>query len=465
MKRNLLEVKSGILAVCLASLFWISVASPLTLTNDSFLTLDQVFTSKFDDFNTVSFTLYVKLLSFDWHFPLFLALAQSALVIITLVLVMQFIFESKKLNLNSILIIAAILEFLPFFGAMGVTLWKDIPYSTLTTVGLILIFKIQDSINLTNFVVGFLCLGLGTSFRHDGWPTLILFILFLIIFLVLKKWYSKFAAVKIKSSLVYTLLIITLFTISLSTILVYITNAKRVDPWWSSASFIGDVAYVSTTQSSTLPDFINRQVASFATNDSRTGAAHCQSIADMVYSPGFDANNANLFRNTILTEYPKLLFGNAAIPLAKAHYCRTKSFILWPFSSGPSYEYWVVYGVPNTTYNTRHLQSHYLNLYLTSKAHSYIDLSNKLAGKLLWPGFLLSLTIIFFLSGSVFLGRFSNRIFLLLLFVVARHVVLVLFGIAQDFRYALVTYLICIPINIVLLKDFVTSLRKRRRIL
>jgi hypothetical protein len=452
----------GLVALFLVVIFWVVAASPLILTNDSFLTLDQVYSGKYDNFPTVAYTLYVKLLSINWHFPWLLAVLQSLLVVAALLKVLTFIDKNHSLSTNSKLILVSLLQIFPFFGGFGVTLWKDIPYASLTVIGVILLF---ESANLTGLKFKFFAVGiliLGSSFRHDGWPSLFIFLVLIIAKVSLFK-YLKFgnSFKKNKLRLIGLLFISISFTIVLGNILVTLTNAKKIDSWWNVAPLVADLAYVSTTQPEKLPPEVNSQIASFTEGSSKIGAAVCQSVSNMVYSEGFKAPTLNLLSNKIWSEFPRLLLSKAGPALVKAHLCRSKAFIPFPLSFGPSYVYWVTSGIPMTEYNHHHLQVRYYFNRFSTKVNSFVTYSNMWFGKLIWPGALLSLTYFLFLLNVVIRQKTSTRIAFLLLFVSARQIGLIIFGIAQDFRYAFTTYLICIPILLYLGSEKWFSLKEK----
>jgi len=446
--------KLGLSALFISIIFWVVSASPLVLTNDSFLTLDQIFSSKYDDFPTVSYTIYVKLFSANWNFPWLLAILQSIMLVATLFMVLTFIDINQSLTTNSKLLLVSLLEIFPFYGGLGVTLWKDIPFGSFSVIGIILLLKSIGHQQLKFKLLGITFLIVGSSFRHDGWPTLlILLILFLGKTLVSRLINHGTFSMKNEPQIIGMLSISILVTILLGNVLIFLTGATKSDPWWNVASLVGDVAYVSTTQPELLPNKINAQVTSFTSGSSKIGAAQCQSMANMVYSEGFNLSAVNVASNKILNDYPKIIFSKAGLALVKAHLCRTQAFIPWPLSSGPSYVYWVTSGVPMTPYNHHNLQVSYYSNKLSNATNKYITYSNTWAGRLIWPGAILSVTYFMFFFLVLMSRKINQPITFLLAFVTARHVGLIIFGIAQDFRYAFITYLICIPIILFLIID------------
>ena len=164
--------------VCINSLImfvWWIIFYPGFFSRDSFGVIDMVKQGPITSDWTAIWPLMVKLITFNGSHPVFATLIFSQIFSISLTLFANEISRETKQFSASIILSAT-----PVVGAMGVTLWHDIPM----TSGFFLIltginrFRIGNRYSKTIITLGVFFLG----FRFNGVPTFILAVLIFLVF-------------------------------------------------------------------------------------------------------------------------------------------------------------------------------------------------------------------------------------------------------------------------------------------
>ncbi|MCP8970634.1 DUF6020 family protein [Ectobacillus ponti] len=150
---------------------------PAIMSYDSLIQWGQIQSGMFDDSHPAVHTWFMAALTFVWNSP--------AIVAITQILIMSLVFgygaysfERWGAPLWLIILSLLILWANPVQGFFGITLWKDIMYSTMLfwfTIQLLhIIFSKGDWLKHPGHFLCFLLSGAGIMFfRHNGFPVLI----------------------------------------------------------------------------------------------------------------------------------------------------------------------------------------------------------------------------------------------------------------------------------------------------
>ena len=431
-------------------LTWWLAEWPAVMTNDSLITWSQVKSGSYEQFHTVSYTVFVWLFSLGGHQLSLVALSQSCILFYSVYRLVLFCNSrmSKELALTS----AACLYWLPYLGGMGNTLWKDVPFTSVTIIGLIQIFTLNLR-PLNKRIIPICILSIGLSFRHDG----ILFAAIIgisllcvdIVNLIGKK-NSRHDFFSRSRFTFLAIVISILFTQSLN----FLTSATPPDRFFQKIPLIGDIAFVTQAYPDKTPESVRTDVRQIASGDSWIAARQCSNLAGLLYSPGFSKEGTNNYSDQALWDLKLMLEAGLWRELLSAHLCRARSFIPPPFSAGPSYSYWTASEIAQTEYNRYNLQSNPPYPQLSTLIENWRLHWEKNSAHVAWPGllFTLSLMLVFF---NIFISREnSTKLLYLILIMSSRLLGLIFFTVAQDFRYAFVVHIIFL----VLLTKTITNL-------
>lgn len=182
-------------------LAWL-VFFPGFFSGDSFGAVDMAKTGEFTTGATASWALFVRIFSFFGNAIGLLTLFSGLLLVFAVTQFAYAVFSKKNAALTSF-----IMSLTPLIWGMGITLWRDIPF----TSGLLLLISFLIKIQLNQRTTGFdiasnLVLGsVLISFRPNGLPVFIIFSVLLIIF-TYKKIFLKFLLIAISISSLTTLL-------------------------------------------------------------------------------------------------------------------------------------------------------------------------------------------------------------------------------------------------------------------
>jgi hypothetical protein len=419
-------------------LTWWLAEWPAVMTNDSLLTWSQVKSGNYEQFHTVSYTVFVWFFSFGGHQLSLVALIQSCLLFYSVYRIL--LFCNSRISKDLALLCTACLYWLPYLGGMGNTLWKDVPFTSITMIGLIQVFSLHLK-PLKERIVPIGILSLGLSFRHDG----ILFGGFIavallcggVLLLIYKnmRYHDFFSRSKI-------VLLATAGSIILAQGLNLATSATPSDPFFQKIPLIGDIAYVSQTHPDKTPESVKRDVLQIASGDAWAAARQCSNLAGLLFSAGFSEEGANNYSKQALSDLNLLLNAGLWRELLNAHICRAMSFIPPPLSAGPSYSYWTATGIAQTEYNQYNLVSNPPFPKLSIFIENWRLQWEKYSALIAWPGFLFLLSVVLVFLNHLISRGDSSKLFYLIIILGSRLFGLVFFTVAQDFRYALVVHLV-----------------------
>ena len=225
---------------------------------------------------------------------------------------------------------------------------------------------------------------------------------------------------------------------------------------------MADLAYLASRTPNDASS-IHETVALYSSGESLARSADCTNVNGLIFSSGFNQLELDGKIDQIIREYVKLIKSDPRLIL-RLHLCRAQAFIPPPFSTGPSYYYWtqMIIIQPND-FNLipnppiKKVRDVGLNLW------SFWDSNLK---TLLWPGLITLVSSLIFLVN--FIGRSNHNkeswMFWFLTMWAALFSVIP-WSNAQDFRYALLSYLVAqIIILIALVESSILFKRKFKKI-
>lgn len=408
------------LLLVLVNVFWLISSWPMSMSPDSLDVWEQVKNGVYRNDHPVTYTIFVKIFSLGGNF---LPLVSAVQLILLSAGILFACFTILK-NFPVSMFITSIIMLAPTAGALATTLWKDVPFTSLILIGSSLVVK--------NFnFLGVIFLSIGASFRHNGWLLLLTIAILIALLLIFR------------NNLLKRYLWI-LITASTASFLIIIMSAKLMDAkpastWLTWSPALADLAYIASRTPNDASE-IHETVALFSTGDSLTRSADCTNINGMVFSDGFKKNNLDKHLGKILQEFLTLVRSNPQLIL-RLHLCRAQAFIPPPISSGPSYFYWtqMIIIEPNDFKLTPNPPIPFIRE-LGLKIWGLWDSDLKL---LLWPGLVTLISSFAFLINIK--SRLKQRGEIWTFWIIAMWGALfsiIPWSAAQDFRYALFSYLI-----------------------
>lgn len=453
--------KKEILYIVAPISFWFISMFPAVLTPDSFSVIQDVRSGEFSSFHTLSYLLFVRVISLGGTAIFLVALIQLILNYFTLYLFVRLLFQSVLSKIRIIFLTSA-LFFTPFFGPISATVWKDNPFNSLTLIGLILLLENFYGHNRQfgdrrNFVaIG--TLALGSTFRHDGPWTLLLFgIVMLFVSCIRIKQKSRRARL-IAGSIILAF-ISSLFISAISSSVV---NSKPVPKYLRTVSFLLDLVYVNSNYPGMLKPEIKLVLDEISSGPSLAGAKSCSNTYNF-WNSGFNQKAADKYVYEIPKYWLRSMDSNARDTILKARFCRTSSITLWPISRVPEFGYWPTVGISPNSENFSHPVWVY-PFYLAGYVWSYLWSIN---GNLIaWPGLhlLLTMLILLRLRNKHAISHVTFRIGIaLFLYFLSRSTILFLTTASQEFRYLSGVYFLSLPLIAMNVFLHISKIRKGRR--
>jgi len=320
LKRDLWKFRVFAISFSLASLaFWILGAAPAALSPDSLESWRQIKVWEFWDGHPVVFTLWLWVTSLFGKSIFLAAIIQELLLFGS---VFYVLFSSLKGRDWSVaLFITGILNFTPFIGQMGMTIWKDIPYVAFTLIGITIYFSKFESLKIR--LLGLALFSFGALMRHDG----ILFALMIYIIIICFR-IVKFRANKITTAQISLELILSLFMIyGLSSVVPFFMNASPVTQTQSTYPLMHDIAYAYSQSPDELPKSVSDKMRIIVSGESLVGAKNCGRVDDMIMSPGYNAPYIDRNPGIVLDMWLKSFRSSAFNEMLYVHFCRAKAYL------------------------------------------------------------------------------------------------------------------------------------------
>jgi len=171
-------------------IIWWIIFNPGFYSGDSFAVIEMARSGKLNSDGTAIWAFFVSIISLNGKHPEMVTLALALLTSISLSLLTKSLLPDKKGTASSV-----ILSLTPLVGVMAITLWHDIAM----TCGFILVAAaiIRKRANLSHSIE-IAILGLFfSSFRYNGLPTILLFLLVLLFKSGIKKFILQISIVAI----------------------------------------------------------------------------------------------------------------------------------------------------------------------------------------------------------------------------------------------------------------------------
>jgi hypothetical protein len=442
-------------------LFWFIGMFPAVLTPDSFSVIGLIRSEEFNSFHTLSYLMFVWILSIGGKAIYLVALIQLFMNYLALYLSVRVFFRNYVSNTRIILVTSTLFA-TPFFGPISATIWKDNPFNSLTLIGLILLlenfytdnYQFRNRKNLA--AIGLLAV--GSTFRHDGPWTLILFGIVLLTLGLVKIRRNGMKIVLIGVSLGFAFI----FSLSISSVASGLVKSEPVPRYQKTLSFLLDLQYVNANHPEMLKPEIKASLDEISSGPSLEGAKSCSNTYNF-WNPGFNQDAADKYVYEIPKFWLKSMDSNARDTILKARFCRTSSVTPWPISRVPEYGYWPTVGISPNSENFSHPIWAY-PLYLAGYVWSYLWGIN---GNLIaWPGLHLTLTffILLRLRSRNTISRPTVQVSaLLLVYFFCRSAILFLSTASQEFRYLSGVYFLSLPLILFNVFSYVTKIKQERR--
>ena len=170
---SLNEPRSVYILSGLIAFTWWMAFNPGFFSSDSFALMEMLKGKKITSEWTAIWAISLNVITFGGSQPQLGTLFFSQLLAVSVSYFLLAFFESKKALILSIILCST-----PLVGAMGITLWHDIPMTAGFLLFLGALRKLESGIKLDylTLVSG----GILASFRYNGLPTLIVFIVLVI---------------------------------------------------------------------------------------------------------------------------------------------------------------------------------------------------------------------------------------------------------------------------------------------
>jgi|688.fasta_scaffold177346_2 hypothetical protein len=308
------SLKEALFRNCIIQFIWWILFFPGFYSSDSFAVLGMAKTGELYGIWSANWALAVKLLSFNGAHPEIVTLIFSQIFSASLTIFVYSILESRRSS-----IISTVLQLTPLVGAVGITLWHDIPMTAgffLVSAFLIRARKLER-INLKEVFL-YLVPGMFLStFRGNGLPTL--FILFF--FFVLIEKHIK------RKKLIFLGLVFSIAAVIISGS--QMNSGGLSDSEIATSWIISDVSCYASTEKG--QGFVERNIPNVGRTESWSSAAACTWFSDAKLS----SNDIDQAREQL----PKLLLSLAKEDLGflvSTHLKRHKYLVPVP-----------IYGIPN----------------------------------------------------------------------------------------------------------------------
>jgi hypothetical protein len=414
------------------NLFWLLASWPISMSPDSLDVWGQVQSGDYRNDHPVTYTIFVKIFSLGGRY-LPLVSATQLFLLSTGILLTTYTLSK---NLKQSAYITSIIMLAPTAGALATTLWKDVPFVGLILIGLSLLFRKSN-------IFGLLTLTLGASFRHNGWLMLFTIAGVILIAAILKNKYLKHYFWKIVAAGAISFLLI----ISASKLI----DAKPASTWLTWSPAMADLAYLASRTPNDASS-IHETVALYSSGESLARSADCTNVNGLIFSSGFNQLELDGKIDQIIREYVKLIKSDPRLIL-RLHLCRAQAFIPPPFSTGPSYYYWTQMII---------LQPNDFNLIPNPPIKKVRDMGLNLwrfwdsnLKTLLWPGLITLVSSLIFLVNFIGRSNYNKQSWVFwFLTMWAALFSFIPWSNAQDFRYALLSYLVA---QIIILTALVES--------
>ncbi len=312
MKRALLSLINSKYLFVLTSVIWWLAFYPGFYSGDSFGALNQARTGPITNVYTAAWPLTLRVLTFGGRVPGIATLA----CVLALSYAVKYFCEAV-LPKTSEAVTAFILLITPLVGAMGITLWHDIPM----TAGLLIVVAVSTKTSLfresltRQDLVHLIFGALLASYRPNGFPTLLLYFLLLLIF-NRKKPLLKYSALALAVSLSFSL--ITTYSVGQRSL----TNSIYAQEWMRS-----DIACSWSTHPESISPILQEKMRQAAPLDQWNNSSGCTFLNSLNFTQSQVEESVKVVPSIWLT-----IFKSHPIQIGKIHSQRNAYLIPIPTS-------------------------------------------------------------------------------------------------------------------------------------
>jgi hypothetical protein len=429
----------GISFFLISNFFWIVTFFPGNMSPDSLYSWHQLKTWQFNNGHPVIFTLLIWLLSFGGHFLALASIFEEFALSISLLLLIKLV--SPNMRVENQYTWAGLINFTPFVGLMGVTIWKDIPSTYLTIYGIWFFVQYLKTKLTTNFFLAIGFLTLGNGMRHDGLSWFILFILGLV---TLRLFYSPIRNLFKLKSLIWFSCFVVLITLFVNFLVPKLFHAEKIYPSQMYYPLVHDLAYANLIHPDLLPNDVSKDISLAVTGPAAQGAGKCERIDYMAQSAGYNAAFIDRHPSIIPVDWLKSFFSPALPTILKVHLCRAKAFLP---GVPPSGYVWTYEAIDPNPYGIEH--PHKLVKFFAFGC-AWVELWNRTGKFIAWPALH---ALIIFLFGLFKARRHSANYFILILATagLAKDLGNIIYTSGPYYRYGLLTQLVSLAFMVSLI--------------
>lgn len=286
----------------LTSIIWWLAFYPGFYSGDSFGALSQAKTGPITNIYTAAWPLTIRVLTFGGRVP---GLATLACVLALSYSVTYFC--KAVLPRSSSAVTAFLLLITPLVGAMGITLWHDIPM----TAGLLMVVAVSTKTSLfreplSGQDLAHLIFGaILAAYRPNGFPTLLLYFLFLFIF-NRRKQLVKYSSLALAVSLLFSL--VTTYSVGQRSL----TNSIYAQEWMRS-----DIACIWATHPESIPSPLQETMKRAAPLAQWKNSSGCYFLNSLDFSQSQVEESVS-----IVPSIWQGIFKSHALQIGKIHYQR-----------------------------------------------------------------------------------------------------------------------------------------------
>lgn len=425
------KLPASLIFLLAGNFFWISASAPGVFSPDSIEVWRQIKFWDFNNWHPVSFTLWVWVTSLFGRTVFLAVILQSLLLATSVILTFKLVFREKPWSFA--VFCAGTLQWTPFVGQMGVTLWKDIPYTAFLLLSVASFGLIKNRLRMPSTIF---FLSLGSSFRHDG---IYLLVVLLFGFFIYSIW-IKIKKIKLIGigDFFKVLIFSFLFTLMINEVTPAIMSAEPTKHFAKYGPLLQDLSATQQLDSAGFSVAESNLISKMVSGDAAKGALDCERWDVMAMSPGVDEKFVNQSASTIPKMWIRVLFSKSGDTLIKAHFCRSKAFL--PGFSIPKNWVWTYFAIdPNALNISRNAWG------ISNNIATRVDQAFTLFGRFLgWPGLYLNILIvgIFLLRKTPSVGQGALWILIILGF--SRGILNSLYTTGPYYRYGLLTQLIAL---------------------
>ncbi len=435
---------------------WIIASRPGNMSPDSLESFRQIYKGGYDDFHPLAYTFFVGVTSLWGTFPVGVIIVQSVLMSLSIYLLLgRLLMKSTK---TTVIFLSSVLYSTPFVGNFATTVWKDVPYSTLTIIGLVLLsssFSTSPNprgVLHPSWILGVVSISLGSTFRHEGFISgLVYLVTALLLLWIFAKNKLKISQVALPALSVVTGLILGLV---FQNLLVSAVDARPAPSDNSLSSFVHDLAYANEVNPTLMPPNAKKLVDSIVSGDASTAALNCTNGALLFEKEGFDALQLRVNAGQIPINWLRTLFSSAGGNLIKARHCRASTFLPFPIALPPESYVWGYFGIDANPYGLQNSVDEGRMPNFTKKLRdftvSWLQHWNDVGRLIAWPGLHTTFIIVILLFFRRFLRIEDSIALLLLSLVIGRTLILIAVSNGPWYRLGLPIHLISISLFLVL---------------